>query len=194
MGFDALEYRRRFWREALRGGRTVGHMPQTALEFTDPRLHPYGEWLFDLVFLVAVMGAAAVAWWLARAVDAHVRRLRRPMYYEAECVRRMALAAERRRIRRSRGGRATTTTRPSSGCSGSSSRWTCSPAGCIPARSARRGGASGTATRSSRTTRRFSPLRKSPNFGIMDALGRFEVRERSAAGVQTMWFEPWRPR
>ena len=38
------------------------------------------------------------------------------------------------------------------------------------------------------------PLRKSPNFGIMDALGRFEVRERSAAGVQTMWFEPWRPR
>ncbi len=40
----------------------------------------------------------------------------------------------------------------------------------------------------------FSPLRKSPNFGIMDALGRFEVRERSAAGVQTMWFEPWRPR
>ena len=114
MGFDALEYRRRFWCEALRGGRTVGHMPQTALEFTDPRLHPYGEWLFDLVFLVAVMGAAAVAWWLARAVDAHVRRLRRPMYYEAERVRRMALAAERRRIRRSRGGRATTTTRPSS--------------------------------------------------------------------------------
>ena len=40
----------------------------------------------------------------------------------------------------------------------------------------------------------FPPLRKSPNFGIMDALGRFEVRERSAAGVQTMWFEPWRPR
>ena len=40
----------------------------------------------------------------------------------------------------------------------------------------------------------FSTLRKSPNFGIMDTLGRFEVRERSAAGVQTMWFEPWRPR
>jgi len=102
MGFDTLEYRRRFWREALKSGRTVGHMPRTALEFTDPRLHPYGEWLLDLAFLAAVMGAAAVAWWLARAVDAHVRRLRRPTYYGAERARRLALAAERRRIRRRR--------------------------------------------------------------------------------------------
>ena len=102
MGFDSLEYRRRFWREALSRGRTVGHMPRTALEFTDPRLHPYGEWLQNLVFLAAVMGAAAVAWWLARAVDAHVRRLRRPTYYGAERARRLALAAERRRIRRRR--------------------------------------------------------------------------------------------
>ncbi len=102
MGFDSLEYRRRFWREALSRGRTVGHMPRTALEFTDPRLHPYGEWLLDLAFLAAVMGAAAVAWWLVRAVDAHVRRLRRPTYYGAERARRLALAAERRRIRRRR--------------------------------------------------------------------------------------------
>ena len=102
MGFDSLEYHRRFWREALSRGRSVGHMPRTALEFTDPRLHPYGEWLLDLAFLAAVMGAAAVAWWLARAVDAHVRRLRRPTYYGAERARRLALAAERRRIRRRR--------------------------------------------------------------------------------------------
>ena len=177
MGFDALEYRRRFWCEALRGGRTVDHMPQTALEFTDPRLHPYGEWLFDLVFLVAVMGAAAVAWWLARAVDAHVRRLRRPMYYEAERVRRMALAAERRRIRRSRGGRATTTTRPSSGCSGSSSRWTCSPAGCIPARSARRAcsrcwtrcrGSSGRASRPRGRPRKNAPVPVQQEFEFVE--------------------------
>ena len=40
----------------------------------------------------------------------------------------------------------------------------------------------------------ISPLRTSPDFGIIDALGRFEVRERSAAGVQTMWFGPWTPR
>ena len=102
MGFDPVEYRRRFWREARRAGRTIGPMPRTALEFTDPRRHPYNEWLLNLALLAAMMGAAAVVWWLARAVDAHVRRLRRPTYYEAERARRMALAAERRRIRRRR--------------------------------------------------------------------------------------------
>ena len=102
MGFDSMEYRSRFWRSALSRGRTIGPMPRTAVEFTDPRLHPYNEWVMNLAFLGMAMGAAAVVWWLSRAVDAHVRRLRRPTYYEAERARRMALADERRRMRRRR--------------------------------------------------------------------------------------------
>ena len=102
MGFDSREYRRRFWRSALSRGRTIGPMPRTAVEFTDPRLHSYNEWIMNLAFLGMAMGAAAVVWWLALAVDAHVRRLRRPTYYAAERARRMALADERRRIRRRR--------------------------------------------------------------------------------------------
>ena len=100
MGFDALEYRRQFWREAYRHGHTIGHMPRTVAEFVDPRRHPYNEWLARLFFLMAAMGAAAVVWWLVRAVDAHVRSLRRPTYYEVERERRLALAQERRRIRK----------------------------------------------------------------------------------------------
>ena len=100
MRFDTMEYRRRFWREAYRRGHTIGDTPRTVIEFTDPRRHPYGEWAANLALLAVAMGASAVIWWLVRAVDAHVRRLRRPTYYEAERGRRAELAAERRRIRR----------------------------------------------------------------------------------------------
>ena len=100
MMFDSMEYRRRFWREAYRRGHTVGDMPRTAIEFTDPRRHPYGEWFANLIFLMAAMGVSAVVWWLVRAVDAHVRRLRRPTYYEVERERRRVLAEERRKIRK----------------------------------------------------------------------------------------------
>ena len=100
MRFDPMEYRRLFWREAYRRGHTIGETPRTAIEFTDPRRHPYGEWAANLAVLAVAMGASAVIWWLVRAVDAHVRRLRRPTYYEVERGRRAELAAERRRIRR----------------------------------------------------------------------------------------------
>ena len=102
MMFDSMGYRRQFWREAYRHGHTIGHMPHTAVEFTDPRRHPYNEWLANLLFLTLAMGASAVVWLLVRAVDAHVRHLRRPTYYEAERERRLALAEERRRIRKRR--------------------------------------------------------------------------------------------
>ena len=102
MGFDSMEYRRRFWCEAYRRGHTIGDMPQTAAEFTDPRRHPYNEWLARLLFLMLAMGVSAVVWWLVRVVDAHVRCLRRPTYYEVERARRLDLAKERRRIRRRR--------------------------------------------------------------------------------------------
>ena len=100
MRFDSLEYRRRFWHEAYRNGHTIGHTPKTAIEFTDPRRHPYNEWLGNLAILVVAMGASAVVWYLVRTIDDHIRRLRRPTYYEAERKRRLGLAEERRRIRR----------------------------------------------------------------------------------------------
>ena len=100
MMFDSMEYRRRFWREAYRRGHTIGHMPNTAIEFTDPRIHRYNTWLANLALLMATMGVSAVVWYLAHVLNAHVRRLRRPTYYEVERLRRMRLAAERRRIRR----------------------------------------------------------------------------------------------
>ena len=102
MMFDSMEYRRQFWREAYRRGRTIGRMPRTAVEFTDPRRHPYNEWLARLLFLMLAMGVSAVTWWLVRMVDAHVRRLRRPTYYEVERERRLRLGEERRRVRRRR--------------------------------------------------------------------------------------------
>ena len=100
MRFDSMEYRQRFWHEAYRNGHTIGHMPRTAIEFTDPRRHSYNTWLANLAILMVAMGASAVMWYLVRTLDAHIRRLRRPTYYETERARRMGLAVERRRVRR----------------------------------------------------------------------------------------------
>ena len=95
MRFDSMEYRRRFWREAYRNGHTIGHMPRTAVEFTDPRQYSYNAWLVNLAVLMVTMGASAIVWYLVRTLDAHIRRLRRPTYYENERSRRMRLAEER---------------------------------------------------------------------------------------------------
>ena len=100
MRFDSLEYRRRFWHEAYRNGHTIGHMPRTAVEFTDPRRHFYNTWLANLAILMVAMGASAVVWYLVHTIDVHIRRLRRPTYYEVERTRRMGLAEERMRIRK----------------------------------------------------------------------------------------------
>ena len=110
MRFDSMEYRRRFWREAYRNGHTIGHMPRTAVEFTDPRQYSYNAWLVNLAVLMVTMGASAIVWYLVRTLDAHIRRLRRPTYYENERSRRMRLAEERKRIRK----RSTTSACPTS--------------------------------------------------------------------------------
>lgn len=102
MMFDSMEYRRQFWQEAYRRGHTIGHMPRTAIEFTDPQRHPYNEWFVHLMFLMVAMGVSVVVWWLVRTVDTYIRSLRRPTYYEVERARRLRLAEERRRIRRRR--------------------------------------------------------------------------------------------
>ena len=102
MMFDSMEYRRQFWREACRYGHTIGHKPQTVIEFTDPWRHPYCTWLANIAIVMAVMGVSAVVWHLVHVVDIHIRCLRRPTYYEVERVRRLRLAEARRRIRKRR--------------------------------------------------------------------------------------------
>jgi hypothetical protein len=100
MRFDSLEYRRQFWRAASEYGHTIGDMPRTAYEFTDPRQHPYHQWFANLIFMMTLMGVSAVLWFLVKASSRHLRRLRRPTYYEIERERRLQFAEERRRIRK----------------------------------------------------------------------------------------------
>ena len=92
MGFDSDEYRSRFWREARRSGHTIGPKPYGMRE------HVSGRGSIALYF--ALMGASFFFWLARREIDRHLHRLRRPSYYEAERARRLALAEERRRLRR----------------------------------------------------------------------------------------------
>ena len=91
MGFDSDEYRSRFWREARRG-HTIGPRPYGLQE------HTAGRGSIALYF--ALMGASFFFWLARREIDRHLHRLRRPTYYEAERARRLALAEERRKLRR----------------------------------------------------------------------------------------------
>ena len=92
MGFDSDEYRSRFWREARRTGHTIGPKPYGMQEYAAGR--------GSIAFYFALMGASFFFWLARREIDRHLHRLRRPTYYEAERARRLALAAERRRLRR----------------------------------------------------------------------------------------------
>ena len=94
MGFDSDEYRSRFWREARRSGHTIGPKPYGMRE------HVSGRGSIALYF--ALMGGSFFFWLARREIDRHLHRLRRPTYYETERARRLALAAERRRLRRRR--------------------------------------------------------------------------------------------
>ena len=55
-----------------------------------------------VVIAMATIIPNAALWLALKAIDARLRRMRRPTYYERERERRRALAAERRRIRRRR--------------------------------------------------------------------------------------------
>ena len=92
MGFDSDEYRSRFWREARRTGHIIGHKPYGMREHTSGR--------GSIALYLALMGASFFFWLARREIDRHLHRLRRPTYYEAERARRLALAEERRRLRR----------------------------------------------------------------------------------------------
>ena len=94
MGFDSDEYRRAFWREARRSGHAIGPRPYGVKEYAACR--------GCIALYFALMGASFFFWIARREIDRHLHRLRRPTYYETERARRLALAAERRRLRRRR--------------------------------------------------------------------------------------------
>ena len=100
MGFDSEEYRREFWREAYRNGRTIGHVPHTLSDQLRRRGRRSEQVLFDALCISLLMGGAFAIWVMRRRIDLHLHRLRRPSYYETERVRRIGLTEDRRRIRR----------------------------------------------------------------------------------------------
>ena len=94
MGFDSDEYRSRFWREARKTGHTIGPRPYGIQEYAAGR--------GSIALYFALMGPSFFFWLARREIDRRLHRLRRPTYYEAERARRLALAEERRKLRRRR--------------------------------------------------------------------------------------------
>ena len=92
LGFDSDEYRSRFWREARKTGHTIGPRPYGVQEYASGR--------GSIALYFALMGASFFFWLARREIDRRLHRLRRPSYYEAERARRLALAEERRKLRR----------------------------------------------------------------------------------------------
>ena len=98
LGLDTEEYRRAFWREAYRTGRTIGHVPRTLEGYLRRRGAAYRQDMANLLAYALLMGGSFAVWVMRRQIDRHIRRLKRPGYYEAELARRHELARERRRL------------------------------------------------------------------------------------------------
>ena len=99
MNFDSEEYRKEFWRETYRSGRTIGEVPYT-LEDHFRRKNVRNEVLLaNMLAIGLLMGGAFAIWVIRRKIDQHIHRLRRPSYYENERNRRLRLTQDRRRIR-----------------------------------------------------------------------------------------------
>ena len=108
MGFDSEEYRREFWRESYKHGRTMGHVPHALSDQLRSRGRRSEIVLFDALCISLLMGGAFAIWVMRRRIDLHLHRLRRPSYYETERARRLRLTQARRRVRQ----RATTNACP----------------------------------------------------------------------------------
>jgi len=98
LGLDTEEYRRAFWREAYRTGHIVGHVPHTLDDYLRRRGAAYRQDMANLLAYALLMGGAFAVWIMRRQIDKHIRRLKRPGYYEAELARRHGLARERRKL------------------------------------------------------------------------------------------------
>ena len=98
LGLDTEAYRRAFWREAYRTGRTIGHVPRTLEGYLRRRGAAYRQDMANLLAYALLMGGSFAVWVMRRQIDRHIRRLKRPGYYEAELARRHGLARERRML------------------------------------------------------------------------------------------------
>ena len=98
LGLDTEEYRRAFWREAYRTGRTLGHVPRTLEGYLRRRGAAYRQDMANLLIYALLMGGSFAVWVMRRQIDRHIRRLKRPGYYERELARRQELARERRKL------------------------------------------------------------------------------------------------
>ena len=98
LGLDTEEYRRAFWREAYRTGRTIGHVPRTLEGYLRRRGAAYRQDMANLLAYALLMGGSFAVWVMRRQIDKHIRRLKRPGYYEQEHARRHELARERRKL------------------------------------------------------------------------------------------------
>jgi hypothetical protein len=111
MGFDSEEYRKEFWREAYKHGRTIGHVPHTLNDHLQSRGRRSEAAIIEALCIALLMGGAFAIWVMRRKIDQHLHHLRRPSYYETERARRLGLTEQRRRIRQ----RTTINTRPDAG-------------------------------------------------------------------------------
>ena len=98
LDLDTEEYRRAFWREAYRTGRTIGRVPRTLEGYLRRRGAAYRQDMANLLAYAVLMGGSFAVWVMRRQIDRHIRRLKRPGYYEAELARRHGLARERRKL------------------------------------------------------------------------------------------------
>lgn len=102
LGFDTEEYRRQFWREVYKKGHVIGHVPHSLSDYLKRRSFSYRQDMADILAYSLMLGGSFVIWVMRRQIEKHLRRLKRPGYYETELARRKLLAAERRRIRKRR--------------------------------------------------------------------------------------------
>ena len=102
LGLDTEEYRREFWREAYRTGHTIGHVPHTLDDYLFRRRANFSQMMSGIFMYSLLMGGSFAIWVMRRQIDKHIRRLKRPGYYEEELARRKQLAKERRKLRRRR--------------------------------------------------------------------------------------------
>ena len=100
LDLDTEEYRKAFWREAKRTGRTIGPVPYTLDVYLRRRGAAYRQDMANLIVYALLMGGSFAAWVIRRQIDKHIRRLKRPGYYEIELARRKKLAEERRKLRK----------------------------------------------------------------------------------------------
>ncbi len=102
LGLDSDEYVEEFWREA-RKGHTIGHYPRTLDNWygtTSSGMYDPSNIHRDDGYLVALVlcGPSLVFWLIRELISWHLRKERRPGYYEAERLRRLELGHVRRTI------------------------------------------------------------------------------------------------